>query len=223
MSSLRTGGRGAVLRVVTEPEAGSAGELTEPEATALASYEETIAGGLASFMRVGLALAAIRDQRLYRVTHRGFEEYARERWGLGRAHAYRHIQAAQLAHVVSPVGDTPPGESVLRELGPLREDIDAVQKAWRTACERYGNRPTATQVRQVVSDIAPASPRRDGDGERRLRNLSATVKANIGSLQSLDAAALDRLAPATRRELARSLRPFAGELIRIIKYLEHDS
>ena len=41
-----------------------------------------------------LALKQLRDRRLYRSTHKTFDEYALERFGYNRAHAYRLISAA---------------------------------------------------------------------------------------------------------------------------------
>jgi len=70
----------------------------------LAELEKTIARGKKTFVEVGLALAEIRDLRLYRREYSGFEEYCREKWGWSRQHAYRLIEAAPIAkchHVVT--------------------------------------------------------------------------------------------------------------------------
>ena len=48
-------------------------------------------------MEVGLALAEIRDLRLYRREYSGFEEYCRKKWGWSKQHAYRLIEAAPVA------------------------------------------------------------------------------------------------------------------------------
>ena len=63
----------------------------------LAELEKTIAKGKKTFVEVGLALAEIRDLRLYRRDYGGFEEYCREKWGWTRQHAYRLIEAAPVA------------------------------------------------------------------------------------------------------------------------------
>ena len=85
---------------------------------ALAHYEAIIERGLATFVEVGKAVLRIRDERLYRETHKTFEAYCRERWGFEEAHAYRHIQAAEVAAIVSPMGEIP-NEAIARELVPL--------------------------------------------------------------------------------------------------------
>jgi hypothetical protein len=54
--------------------------LTAGERLDLTAAETIIREGLEKFIEVGQALAEIRDRRLYRATHRTFEEYAHERW-----------------------------------------------------------------------------------------------------------------------------------------------
>lgn len=54
----------------------------------------------------GEALATIRDERLYRLTHRSFEAYVLERWGFSRATAYRMIDAATVAALPPPEDKT---------------------------------------------------------------------------------------------------------------------
>jgi hypothetical protein len=63
----------------------------------LAELEKTIARGKKTFVEVGLALAEIRDLRLYRREYSGFEEYCRKKWGWTKQHAYRLIEAAPVA------------------------------------------------------------------------------------------------------------------------------
>ena len=66
------------------------------ESQRLAELEKTIARGKKTFVEVGLALAEIRDLRLYKREYGGFEEYCREKWGWTRQHAYRLIEAAPI-------------------------------------------------------------------------------------------------------------------------------
>ena len=63
------------------------------EAQILARYEEIIAQGLQTFVEVGHALMAIREQRLYRQSYQTFEAYLRQRWDLSRPRAYQLIDA----------------------------------------------------------------------------------------------------------------------------------
>jgi hypothetical protein len=60
----------------------------------LAELEKTIARGKKTFVEVGLALAEIRDLRLYRREYAGFAEYCRERWGWSKPYCNQLIIAA---------------------------------------------------------------------------------------------------------------------------------
>ena len=51
-----------------------------------------------------LALKQLRDRPLYRSTHKTSEEYAKQRFGYNRAHAYRLIAAAGVLENLSPIG-----------------------------------------------------------------------------------------------------------------------
>jgi hypothetical protein len=68
--------------------------LTEAERNLLAAQEQTIRQDIRAFLRVGIALTAIRDNRLYREQFATFEEYCHTKWKLPRAEAYRLMTAA---------------------------------------------------------------------------------------------------------------------------------
>lgn len=128
---------------------------------ALASCEQRIERGMKTFIDVGLALAEIRDSRLYKGTHDTFEAYLEGRWGMSRAHAYRMITAAE---VVSPIGDTdlpsPTNEGQARALAAVPEPERA--EVWREATERTGGKPTAKVVTEIAKErtAPPAEPAR---------------------------------------------------------------
>jgi DNA N-6-adenine-methyltransferase (Dam) len=128
--------------------------LTAVEATDFDDLERVIERGLAGFVEVGRALESIRDKKLYRETHGTFEHYLRERWGMSRAHAYRQIEAAGVAGILSPIGDTPATEAVARELAPVLHDQGeaAVVEVWREMRTKHGDRLTAEKVRRAVAD-----------------------------------------------------------------------
>lgn len=126
-------------------------KLEEAALAALAQCEATIERGMRAFVEVGQALLRIRDERLYRETHETFEVYCRERWDFSVAQGKRLVQAAEVTEAVAPIGATPATESVARELAPLRETPDQMRKAWTEVVEQHGDRPTAKQVREIVS------------------------------------------------------------------------
>ena len=126
--------------------------------------------GLATFVEVGRALAEIRDQRLYRASHRTFEEYCHERWLLSRTRAYRLIDAAA---VVSPIGDgqPPKNEAQARELVPLlREDEQEVVEVWRDLRAEFGHDVTAKRVRTTVRNRVKRI-KREREAEQRREEL----------------------------------------------------
>src|SRR5262245_29388958 len=77
----------------------------------LKALEAIIEHGLQTFVEVGAALFEIREQRLYREQgFTTFEEYCRKRWQWSKTHANRQIQAAEVAHNLTPIGVIPKNE-----------------------------------------------------------------------------------------------------------------
>jgi hypothetical protein len=54
-----------------------------------------------SYIAIGEALTKIRDGKLYRETHKTFEAFTLERFGLARSSAYEYIDAAAEAREAS--------------------------------------------------------------------------------------------------------------------------
>jgi hypothetical protein len=131
-------------------------DLLPVERSRLAELEAVIERGLHTFVEVGSALMEVRDGRLYRDDFDAFETYCRERWGMSKTHANRHIDAAAVVGALTPIGVMPATESVARELAPVLRNggPPAVAEAWEEAVEEYGPTPTAAQVRDVVSKPA---------------------------------------------------------------------
>ena len=65
-------------------------ELTDQEQSLRLQLERRVER---AFLEAGQALMELRDRRLYRSTHRTFEEYCRERFGYSRDAAYLKISA----------------------------------------------------------------------------------------------------------------------------------
>ena len=129
--------------------------LSSMEATALANHEATIERGLQSFVEVGTALLAVRDERLYRADYRTFEDYCHERWGWERRHAYRLIDAATAVGNVSHGTQTNVMPTSERQARPLTTLPPADQPiAWQRAVETAPNgRVTAGHVTSVVREM----------------------------------------------------------------------
>ncbi|WP_313890023.1 MULTISPECIES: hypothetical protein [Nostoc] len=66
-------------------------ELTEQEQSDRLHLERKVER---AFFEAGKALMELRDRRLYRSTHKTFEDYCRERFGFSRRQPYHLIEAA---------------------------------------------------------------------------------------------------------------------------------
>ncbi|MCX6916906.1 MAG: hypothetical protein NT167_28365, partial [Verrucomicrobia bacterium] len=93
------------------------------ESRRLAELEKMIAKGKQTFVEVGLALAEIRDLRLYKREYGSFSEYCREKWGWNKSYAYYMIHSAEvvkaLPEKVSTIVDS---EGVARELAKVEPE-----------------------------------------------------------------------------------------------------
>lgn len=93
--------------------------MTAEIATQLEVQEAVITAGMATFVDVGVALQQIRANRLYRESHKTFEDYCRVRWGWTRQHANRVISSAGVALNLEPMGSISHNERQLRVLVEL--------------------------------------------------------------------------------------------------------
>ena len=105
--------------------------LTVPESQRLRSLEVVISKGKNMFMEVGCALAEIRDSKLYRTTHKSFEDYCREKWGWSKTHCNRLIEASAVVADLAPIGVKVTSESQARELARVEPErrVEVVTKA----------------------------------------------------------------------------------------------
>jgi len=140
------------------------------ESQRLAELEKTIARGKKTFVEVGLALAEIRDLRLYKREYGSFSEYCQAKWGWEKAHAYRLIDAAEVAKV-SPMGDKITNERAARELAKVEPDqragvIQAVVAEGKpvTAAAIKRHLPPPPMVRPSAKSAAPPPPSQVVDG-----------------------------------------------------------
>jgi hypothetical protein len=125
---------------------------------------------------VGQAAAALRRRRAH--TALGYSSWGafyEAEFGQSGNYGYRLLKSAEVVRALegdSPNGNSrPASEAVARELAPLRDEPDDLRDAWEEAVSRFGEQPTAAQVREVVEPRrapAPAAstpPRRDLVGE----------------------------------------------------------
>jgi hypothetical protein len=190
----------------------------------LAELEAVVDRGLHVFVDVGLALATIRDERLYRATHPTFKAYLAQRWGFGQQWAYGRMYVAQVALAIDAEhGPLPAGISVeaIRPLVPLlhRDGADAVAQAWAAVQDRYGDRhrpPSRTEVRAVLVErglttCAPEPERLPDTGQ-----IGVSLERSLSRVAAVRAKLNGRLLPPAARqrltEWATMARVLAAEL-----------
>ena len=133
---------------------GTVDTLSDAELIEYQTYDAIVMMGCRSFADVGLALAQIRDHRLYRNDFRSFEDYCRAKCEYGRNDVDRMISAAQLfAHLMTICQQCQPEhESQVRPLIGLSPDQAAA--AWGKAVEMaHGRRVTARVVKDAVKEL----------------------------------------------------------------------
>jgi hypothetical protein len=146
--------------------------LTEAERVDLAAHEATIQKGLQTFFDVGMAMAAIRDRRLYRAEFRTFEDYCQEKWCMTARRARQLWAAAEVVRALGNNGSDfllPATESQARPLTWLPESDR--KPAWDEAIKTApAGKVTAKHVESVVrarlggGAAAPAGQSQTVDG-----------------------------------------------------------
>ena len=115
-----------------------------------------------AFYQAGLALQTLRDQKLYRSTHKTFQEYCQDRFNFSRSYSYRLINAVKIVDNISKnVANwqqnsnniLPTTESQVRPLKSL-PSAELQSIAWSQAVEKAsGKVPTAKIVKEVVHQL----------------------------------------------------------------------
>lgn len=126
--------------------------MNEDELVRLDMLEGIIKSNFGAFVDTGLALAEIRDKKLYRQGHLTFEAYCKENLEVGRSKAYQLIDSANVIQNLSTIGGQigeilPMNERQARPLTKLPPE-DQV-KAWKEVLETC-RKPTAHAVERVA-------------------------------------------------------------------------
>ncbi|PWU19159.1 MAG: hypothetical protein C5B50_07285 [Verrucomicrobia bacterium] len=154
---------GVLSEAMTAPEVPQAA-LDASEQKQLEECEAIIATGWDNFVKVGRALASIRDQRLYRQSFRTFDQYCAKKWHYSKPHAHRLICAAETMQILVPIGTIsyPTHEAQIRPLIGLNPE-DA-KTAWNNAVKAAEGKPITASI--VLAAARPfRSPRSRGTGE----------------------------------------------------------
>ncbi len=115
----------------------------------LLKLEKLIARNQEGFLKIGQALKEIRDNRLYRqALFDSFDTYTRERWDMGKSHAYRLIKSYEVIYNLSPIGDKlPANESQVRPLAQL--DSIEQRRIWKQIINS-GMELTARNIKKFI-------------------------------------------------------------------------
>lgn len=139
--------------------------LTPAEADQLAHDEAIIEAGIAGFLKVGMALCRIRDQRTYRATHATFEDYVDDRWHMSKTRAYQLIEAGYVADAVASVRpqivDVPEveNEGQARALAPVVRDHGPEVAAEVLADAAESGKVTAVAITKAAEKRKVARPK----------------------------------------------------------------
>ncbi|MEH1825881.1 MAG: hypothetical protein V7L22_11035 [Nostoc sp.] len=129
-------------------------ELTEQEISDRLHLERKVER---AFFEAGKALMELRDRKLYRSTHKTFEEYCRDRFGHNRRQSYLLMDAAVIFDNLEQKCDRndhilPTNEWQVRPLSKLDPDIQP--EAWEQAVESAkGKVPSHRIVKDAVQRI----------------------------------------------------------------------
>ncbi len=160
-------------------------ELTEQELAERQSLELKVER---TFVEAGKALRTLRDRRLYRNTHKTFEEYCRDRFGFTRISANYKIAAAEVfenlvaddEQLLITIGYQilPTNERQVRPLANLEPDEQ--RQVWHEAVKAVdGKTPSGRIIKGIVERLK----------EKPLPQLSITYKrGDMFTLQGLTGA-----------------------------------
>jgi len=147
--------------IPTPVEVQATGQLTADEVDSLGTCERAVENlGTATWL-AGKALQTIRDGKLYRQSHRTFEDYITERWEIGERTAYQMIEEWPLAERLNRALGKPATASHTRALLPVvarfgTDGLDAATGLYEELRERAqtdGVRVTAAVTGQVVKAV----------------------------------------------------------------------
>ena len=126
-------------------------ELEPEQRSRWEQLDATVRLGAQAFFEVGVALAEIRENRLYREEFRTWEDYCRRRLDRSKTQADRLITCGGVFQDLTPIGvkTLPRTESQARELARLAAPEDR-RDLWAKIVEEHGEQITAVVIREAV-------------------------------------------------------------------------
>jgi hypothetical protein len=168
---------------IQQSEDGNA-QLDIAERARLQELESIVENGLQTFYEVGKALDEIREQKFYRESHKTFDAYCREKWGIAKQTANRFIAAAQVIENLTPMGvKIPANERQVRPLAGLSPELQL--EIWQEALKSSPNgMPTGAAVQRLVDERFPSlgsgrSPKESDSELEKLRSDNKRLREEI--------------------------------------------
>lgn len=199
-------------------------ELTAAESEERAHHErvvDDVKDGIEKLAGIGDAsLKALRDKRLYRSTHKTFEDYCQERFSFDRRYVNRQIFHGAMREILGPRG--PKTEKQSRPLGALpTPDLQA--QAWQNAQADSGKeQPAAREVEQAVAALKAEieeERRRSGDWKdqwKRERDKGRELQAELDIAKAAKPEPAEKIvAPADYEESKRKAAALEQEIARL--------
>ncbi|WP_331756724.1 hypothetical protein [Streptomyces decoyicus] len=166
--------------------------LIGEEQDSLAQCEAAVETLKGAFWAAGKALQIIRDARLYRETHKTFDAYCYERWGMERAYADKLIRTWPIAEAllkkqaggeVTPIGVKKLNQAQVWELVPAADswDADAAAFVYDTVVEVNGADVTAAILKGAVGALPKNGEFEEETVADRIRDYFAKLKQKTQS------------------------------------------
>ena len=129
----------------------------------LLGYESVIDKGLDAYLAVGQALLAIQQKKLYRATHRRFQDYVKDRFAISQSNSYRLMEQSEtflrLEEAIQEAGlaTTLPLPTVGKHLEVLTQLPEAQRASvWQKVVEeaaKTGKPITSKTIRQQADQL----------------------------------------------------------------------
>jgi hypothetical protein len=143
--------------------------LSSGEKTLKAELEAVVRSGLDEFLRVGNALATLRNKRLFRTEFATFQEYVRVKFGLARSSADSIIRSAQTAEVLLEAGIELAPNTTATLMKPIAslpgEELQVAcwQFAQSLAPARGVTEPLVSRLVRVIRNALENADQQNGD------------------------------------------------------------
>lgn len=136
--------------------------LSPEEQDVLRDCETSLGRYKKAFLDAGRALRTIREDKLYRETHKTFEAYCDEKWGFTADRAGQLMRGTETVETLIDAGvtDLPTNEAQTRPLSKL--DDEQRLEAWQTLLDQNGSASNVShkKVKAVVAEVQGTAPPR---------------------------------------------------------------